>query len=615
MCATLSFDALSLSAVVHEIEPRLVGGRIQKIVFPDETSVALEVFSPGQGRCDLLLSVHPELGRVQLLPRMPARGVERDTPFTLLMRKHLRNARLHAVRQPRLERILELDCESRDDAERLHRILLIVEAMGRRGNLVLVGEDGAILDALRRSPPGRNPRRPVLPHLRYDSPPAQDRLLPEQVSADELAFGVRGRGGLLARYLSDRLAGLSPLAGRELAFRATGSAETPLESVHDWPRIVQAIQTFFAPLETHAWQPSLAVGEQGEPIDVAPYRPEHLGPGLETFTSMSAALDAYLARQANVPARRGDPLAAERKSLLAAIDQAARQTERRVAALEQQLVSGEQQRDPLRRAGELLLAYQSVVPPESTSIELEGEPIQLDPELNAVENAQAYFARYRKAREAIERVPPLLQQAQQTGEYLGELRALVEVAEDMNAIRVLRREVAQGVEAAGGLKRQPAGRQGVSGPGVKGQGDARQGPKRGVKGGAAAHGQRSARSQPSGGYRRVGLADGWEALVGTTAEGNATVTFDLAQADDVWLHARGVPGAHVILRPVGQHREPPDAVLERAAQLAAWHSAARSAGRVDVDAAPRRAVKKIPSAPPGLVRYANERTLRVEAKP
>ena len=94
-----------------------------------------------------------------------------------------------------------------------------------------------------------------------------------------------------------------------------------------------------------------------------------------------------------------------------------------------------------------------------------------------------------------------------------------------------------------------------------------------------------------------------------SAAGNASVTFDLAQADDLWLHARGVPGAHVILRTRGM--TPPDTILERAAQLAAAHSAARAAAQVEVDVAARRHVKKIPNALPGLVRYANERTIRV----
>ena len=573
-----SFDALSLSAVRDELEPRLVGGRIQKLVLADEMSLALEVYRPAVGRTAVLLSADPDTGRAEVLHQLPARGVERDTPFSLLLRKHLRNARIHAVCQPRLERVLALDCESRDTAEQQHRIRLILEAMGRRGNLVLVGEDGTILDAARRSPPSRNPRRPVLPHLRYDDPPPQQRLLPEQVSAAGLAQGARGRAGPLARYLSDRLAGLSPLAGRELSFRATGAADTPLSTVADWGPVVAAIAAFFEPLETHVWRPTLAVRNE-QAIDAAPYRLEHLaalGAELIVFESMSAALQAYYQRG---PAwsRRGDALAAERKPLLASLERARRAAERRTVALEQQLARGQEQHSPLRRAGELLLTYQAEVPAQASTVELEGETLVVDPGLSAVENAQAYFGRYRKAREALERVPALLETARQDAEHLAELRALVEIGEDMDAIRALRREVA----AATG---EP---------------------------GAAA--RRTTSKAP---YRRINLDDGWEALVGSSASGNATVTFDLARPDDMWLHARGIPGAHVILRRTSHApATPPDAIVERGAELAAWHSAARSAGHVEVDAAPRRSVRKVPGGPPGLVRYANERTLRVRAKP
>jgi predicted ribosome quality control (RQC) complex YloA/Tae2 family protein len=116
---------------------------------------------------------------------------------------------------------------------------------------------------------------------------------------------------------------------------------------------------------------------------------------------------------------------------------------------------------------------------------------------------------------------------------------------------------------------------------------------------------------PRAPYRRVPLDSTWEAVIGTSAHGNATVTFDLAKPDDLWLHARGVPGAHVILR--GPSNPPAD-VLERAASLAALHSAARSSAQVEVDVAARRYVRKIPGGPPGLVRYSNERTLRVTPK-
>jgi predicted ribosome quality control (RQC) complex YloA/Tae2 family protein len=391
----------------------------------------------------------------------------------------------------------------------------------------------------------------------------------------------------LARFVSDRLAGLSPLAGREIAFRATGSTSTRVDADVDWSAVAATARDLFGPLETHAWQPTLASrGDSAEAY--APYVLEHLaadGARLEGFETISQAMSAYFAR-APVPGagapRRGDSLAAERKALAAPLERALHNARRRIAGLELQLANSQATREPLRRAGEYLLAQQADLAPGAAEVVIDGDVFAIDPRLSAVDNAQVLFGRYRKAREAEERVPELLESARQHAEYLAELRALVEVADQMDAIRALRREVsaAVGDESKRAVTRPHAGGERA----------------RGAAGG-------------SGPYRRVALGDGYEALVGSSAAGNAVVTFDLARPDDTWLHARGVQGAHVIVR-----GSPPAPILERAAELAAWHSAARSATSVEVDVAPRRYVKKIPNAPAGLVRYSNERTLRVQPR-
>jgi predicted ribosome quality control (RQC) complex YloA/Tae2 family protein len=571
----MSFDALTLAAVTDELTPVLAEARIQKLVFVNELSVALEAFSPHTGRTYILLSADFERARVQRLRelKLPARGLERDSPFSLQIRKHLRNARIRSVHQPRLERVFELDCEQRDSSARVKSVTLIVEAMGRRSNLVLVDQDRTILDAARRTPPSRNPRRPILPHVPYSPPPPQDRLMPEELSADRLAADAAAGAPSLAKYLSMRIAGLSPLAARELTFRAMGSVDATVAGV-DWTRLVDVARNFLGVIDTHAWDPTVAF-DGDLPLEFAPYALTHLTDArLERFASISEAMDVYYSRRADgTPARRGDQLAAERKALLAPLERAAHTTERRIAGLAHQLELAGNERDLLRRAGEGILAHQADIPAGAHAFDLDGERIELDPQLSAVENAQAYFARYRKAREAEERVPRLLEEARHAAEYLAELRTLVEVADQMDAIRALRREVA----AASG---SPAPEPKLAKP--------------------------TSKSAP---YRRIALTDGCEALVGTSAEGNATVTFDLARPEDLWLHARGVPGAHVILRT--NATTPPDHVLQAAAQLAATHSAARQSGSVEVDITQKRHVKKIPGGPPGLVRYSNERTLRV----
>ena len=375
-----------------------------------------------------------------------------------------------------------------------------------------------------------------------------------------------------------------PLSGRELAFRATGAVDGGLLGV-DWSRVAEVARAFLSSIDTHEWQPTLAF-DGARPLDFAPYVLTHLearGARITRFDEISAAMDAFYAGLAEAgPVRRGDPLAAERRALLTPLVRAIETTERRNAALEHQLENGHALREPLRWAGEMILTHQAALAPGATELAVGDQHIELDGSLSASDNAQAYFARYRKAREAEERVPRLLEEGRQQALYLADLRTLVELADGMDSVRALRREVgvASGNTAVVETKA----------------------PRRGSK-------SKTSTSTRAGAHRRVSLGDGWEVLVGASAAGNAAVTFDLAQPDDLWLHARGVPGAHVILRTTGS--TPPDSIVERAAELAAWHSAARTAGAAEVDIASKRYVKKIPNAPPGLVRYSNERTVRV----
>ena len=126
----------------------------------------------------------------------------------------------------------------------------------------------------------------------------------------------------------------------------------------------------------------------------------------------------------------------------------------------------------------------------------------------------------------------------------------------------------------------------------------------------ASRAARAAKAQPGPSPLRVKAADGTEILVGRSAKQNEAVTFALAGPQDLWLHARQIPGAHVILRHGGR---PPSAGddLARRRRLAATYSQARTATTVPVDYAPVRNVRRIKGGKPGLVHYSGETTIVV----
>src|SRR5262245_33669528 len=254
------FDALTLAAVADELRATILDGRVQRVRLPSPLSVALEIYTRGR-RQHLLLSAHPQWTRVHLCVAKPSRGVEHDTPLMLSLRKYAVGGRIVAVEQPPLERVLILSIakgpharntgslagprplapspvapygdattgeglgvrtwddeeapELIDDEELAEplRCELIVEAMERRGNIVLVGDDNVILESARHITP-RMSRRPVQPREPYELPPAQDKRDPRHATAEGIRVILEqgSAAPTLARGLVATYRGLSPLA-------------------------------------------------------------------------------------------------------------------------------------------------------------------------------------------------------------------------------------------------------------------------------------------------------------------------------------------------------------------------------------------------------------------
>lgn len=584
MKPTLSFDALTLHAVTDELRLRAAGARIQKLAIIDEWTMAFELYARGD-RSTLLVSTDPHAARVSVTSSRAMRTTDAVTPLLLLLRKYVREGHVDEVAQPPLERMLELRVSKRGEEGEAHDVRLIIEVMGRRSNVVLVSDDGTILDALRRASAQKNPIRPILPHRRYITPPAQDRLNPFAQDTWDLVREKTGQRpeATVADVLGRELAGFSAQLAREAAFRATGSIATTADDT-DWANVRASVGELLAPARGSAeWAPSLAL-QDGHVVAFAPYRLHHLESDLDVqdIASIGEAIErGYADRDA--PGRRlptGESMLV--RPLLDAIRMRRSLVERRRGALDRSR-SAAGDPDALREIGQAILGTIHEIRPGQKAILVNGREVALDPRESAVENAQRYFRDYKRAREAGRRVPVLLEQASRELAYLDDMETLASQADDPGRIKTLRDEL----RTIGVLRdREPRL------------------PKKAQRGRPADAGPRPL---------TVPLADGYLALVGTSAKGNERVTFDLATQDDVWLHARQIPGSHVILRTAG--REPTRAILESAASLAAHFSKSRDDARVPVDWTHRKHVRKIRGGPPGLVSYVNERTLDVAPKP
>ena len=202
----MPLDALCLSGVVAELKPILTGAKIDKVHQPgrDEMILALRL---GRGNGRLLLSASPNHPRLQMT-ELSRENPDAPPMFCMLLRKHLMGGRILSVEQPHLERIVELRLEVLDELGDRKERRLILEAMGRRANLVLVDDQGRIVDCLRRVDFEMSQQRQVLPGLYYHLPPRQDKCDPLTTEEDafrRLRLSARSYHGIIrtARTIAD----------------------------------------------------------------------------------------------------------------------------------------------------------------------------------------------------------------------------------------------------------------------------------------------------------------------------------------------------------------------------------------------------------------------------
>src|SRR5579883_3494445 len=632
-------DALTLAAVADEWRLLLARARIDTIIQPTEYSLALQCYAPGsegQGGQNrwLNLSVHPQLARAHITARKPAKIASEPPPFVMLLRKYLEGTRIEAIEQPRWERVLHIIVShpSAPGSEERTRYRLILEIMGRMSNIILCNEEGLILGSLKHVGAEVNRYRVISTNMQYIPPPPQQRMFagqalprlePTTVVAAQLsiipgnegeeqpaATGKKGRAPAkekLWQLLTRNLRGFSPLLAREAVYRALGDAEVLAEDVHSedvWEELAWNVRDLAALYDTRQWRPQLVeristTSEPAAPVAFAAYPLEQYAgqPGLSVrrFPSLNVLVDDYYA---GVEWR--DAMSSVRAPIRKVLQSQRERCKRKAELLRQEMAASEEA-GRYRLQAELLLAHQNEITQGQESAELEnyyageGEPatiaVTLDPRFDAVGNANRLFNKYHKLRRALALIPAQIEQNDAELATIEQFLADLDLAENPAEVQLVKAEV----QSAGYMRGKPVEKR--ARPTAKG--------KQG-KGGKA--------TGPGGGvplYKQS--KDGFTILVGKNSRQNEDVTFHHATGNDLWLHARGVPGAHVIIKAGG--REIPRSTIEQAASLAAYYSQARGSTSVPVDYTLQRHVRHMKNGGPGMVIYERERTIYAQPSP
>ncbi|MBR3020374.1 MAG: NFACT family protein [Clostridia bacterium] len=567
----MPMDGLTLGFMARELKETLRDGRVEKVTQPEKDMLVLVIRAQGKNH-KLLLSAAPSFARAHLTQanyQNPA-----DAPmFCMLMRKHLQGGRLTALEQLSGDRVLKLTVENKDELGDSAPRELYLELMGRHSNLTLV-KDGRIVDAIRHVSGDMSRVRQALPGLPFILPPIQDKIDPAELTEEALYARLSQLSGPLDKALAASVRGLSPAAAREIAFRATGLHRTELDGIN-LPTLSKVIFSLFERLPAMA-QPTAQMGPDGLMADVLPFPYLSLETSLQKpYPTLSAALDAfYFSRD------RRDRMNQKSQALKRLIKTHLERDEKKLALQEEELTDSARMEE-YRIAGELLTAQAYLVPRGAERVSLPNfyDPkggsmdIALDVALTPAQNAQKYFKRYRKARVAQDLAKEQKEKTLKEMELLEQALFDLEESETEQDMADVRKALEDG----------------------------------GIVKAAAAKGGKKKPKQPESEPMRFEAPDGTEIIVGKNSAQNDRVTGS-AKGTDTWLHAKDMPGSHVIVK---AERPSADA-LATALRLAAWYSKGKGVA-VPVDYTLRKFVKKPGGSPAGFVIYTNQKTVIVSA--
>ena len=542
----MSFDGFFLHHMVEELRTELLNGRIQKINQPFDQELVLQIRSNRKSH-RLLLSAHPVFGRIQLTESTFENPAQPST-FIMVLRKYLQGAVIESIEQIENDRIVEITVSNKNEIGDHIQATLIIEIMGKHSNILLVDKSSyKILEVIKHIGFSQNSYRTLLPGATYIAPPSTEALNPFMVK-DEKLFEILQTQELTAKNLQNLFQGL----GRDTA------TELERQLLNDK---LATFRNFFGQ-ETN---PCLT----DKSFSCVPFSSKTA----ENFDSLSQLLDIYYKDKAE-----RDRVKQQASELIRRVENELQKNRQKLKKQEKELLATENAEE-FRQKGELLTTFLHQVPNDQDQVILENyytnQPITiaLDKALTPNQNAQRYFKRYQKLKEAVKYLTDLIEETKATILYLESVETVLNQA-GLDEIAEIREELIQ----TGFIRRRQM--------------------------------EKIQKRQKPEQYL---ASDGKTIIfVGRNNLQNEELTFKMARKEELWFHAKDIPGSHVV---ISSNLNPTDEVKTDAAELAAYYSKGRLSNLVQVDMIEVKKLNKPTGGKPGFVTYTGQKTLRVTPDP
>ncbi len=578
----MALDGITIRALTNELQKKLTGGRISKIVQPEADELQLTIRTQEKNE-RLLISAGASLPFVYLTEENMQAPMSAPN-FCMLLRKHISGGRITAITQPGLERIIEFSIEHLDEMGDLCQKILTVELMGKHSNIIFRKPDGMIIDSIKHVSTLVSSVREVLPGRQYFIPKADEKtdlhnyFLCEHSGDSGTApvTSILCKPIPLSKSLISTFTGLSPALAVSLCEQAGLDGDRGANTFDDSElcKLIDVLSDLDEKIEADDFSPCVITDDEGNPeefevTELFQYRDMRR----TSFETVSEMLISYYAAKEKITRIR------QKSSDLRKITSTALERSVKKLDIQEKQLKDTEKMDKYRIYGELLQTYGYSANEGDDKITCENyytnEPvtIPLDPTKSAMENSVKYFDRYNKLKRTKEAVTVQLEETRADIAHLESVLASLDIATDESGLAEIREELAD----SGYIKRK--------------------GNKKG----------KTAKSRPM----CYTSSDGFTIYVGRNNYQNDEITFKIANSGDWWFHAKKMPGSHVIVRCEG--KELPDRAFEEAASLAAYYSSGRSMGKVEIDYVKRKEIKKPAGAKPGFVVYYTNYSMTADA--
>lgn len=574
----MAFDGITISCIVHELNNKLMNGRIFKIAQPENDELFLTI-KVNKEQYRLMISANASLPLIYLTDTNKQSPLTAPS-FCMLLRKHINNGRITSIYQPGLERIINIEIEHLNEMGDLCKKILVVELMGKHSNIIFCDDAGKIIDSIKHINIQMSSVREVLPGRDYFIPHADDKLTPLDMNFDSFKSAICSKSCALSKAIYTSITGISPIVSESIINDCGFDSSIPPSelSEDELYHLYNHFNNFMDDVKMHQYSPVIYYQNDNEPVD---YSALMLNIYSEykyvTYPDMSSVLEKYYA-QKNAITRIRQRSADLRQVINTALAKSVKKYD-----LQSKQLEDTQKRDKYKIYGELITTYGYTLTPDDKILKCinyyDGNEISIpiDNSLSPIDNAKKYFDKYSKMKRTASALSDIIKETERETKHLESISISLDLATSEDDLKEIKEELIQ----FGYIRRKSSDRKSkfVSRP------------------------------------IHITIENEYEIYIGKNNYQNEEISFKIANGNDWWFHAKNIPGSHVIVKPkTNDGSDLPDHIFEIAGSLAAYYSKGRDSEKVEIDYTLKKNLKRVTGAAPGFVIYHTNYSMMCEPK-